>query len=80
MANTTSYAILAVLPVIGWFLYIQLYSWRFSKFNHIPQSFPSSLLFGHLKSLAEGFKRLGDSKRHHGMLVPFSSIDKRSIA
>jgi len=65
MVNT-QYAILAVLPVVVWFLSSQIYNWRFKKFNHIPQYSQRSLLLGHLKAVAEGFKRLGDSRRHAG--------------
>ncbi|KAF2683403.1 cytochrome P450 [Lentithecium fluviatile CBS 122367] len=63
MVNT-SYALLAAVPAIAWFLYLQLYNWRFKTFSHIPQHFQNTLLLGHLKTLAGGFKRLGDSRRH----------------
>jgi hypothetical protein len=65
MSNTL-YALLAVMPLVAWFLYSQMYNWRFKMFNHVPQYFESSLVLGHLKSLAAGFKRLGDSRRHPG--------------
>jgi hypothetical protein len=68
MENTQhGYLVLAVLPVAAWLLYNHIYSWRFNKFNNIPEYFPRSLLLGHLKILAAGFKRLGDSRRHAGM-------------
>ena len=67
-----SYAVLAVLPVVVWLLYTQLYNWRFRKFAHIPQYFPRLLFLGHLKSIGAGLERLGDTRRHPGK---FASID-----
>ncbi|KAF2474484.1 cytochrome P450 [Lindgomyces ingoldianus] len=62
MANIT-YAILAILPLVAWYLYVQARRWRFKKYAHIPH-LPSSFALGHLKFIAEGFKKLGDSRRH----------------
>ncbi|KAF2645764.1 cytochrome P450 [Massarina eburnea CBS 473.64] len=59
-----TYTTLAVVSALAWFLYIQLYNWRFRPFSHIPQYYPNSLLFGGIKTIAGAFKRLGDLRRH----------------
>lgn len=60
----SSYAILALLPIVAVFLYSQIYNWRYKKFSHIPQYLPLSLPLGHLKCIAKAYKQLGDSRRH----------------
>ncbi|KAF2259173.1 cytochrome P450 52A12 [Lojkania enalia] len=60
-----SYTVLALLPVLAWYLYIQLRQWRFKKYGHIPTHYTQSLLLGHLKVIAEGFQKIGDGRRHH---------------
>ncbi|KAF2733757.1 hypothetical protein EJ04DRAFT_494787, partial [Polyplosphaeria fusca] len=60
MANLT-YAVLALVPV-SWYIYFQLRQWRFQKYSHIPQHYPQSFLLGHLKLIAEGFKKFGDGR------------------
>ena len=71
MANVV-YAAAAVLPIIAYVIYLQLYNWRFKKYKHIPQ-LSNSLLIGHLPHIAKGFKRLGDARRHIGkVLIPES--------
>lgn len=67
MASIT-YTILALLPVFAWYLYAQIKQWRFRKYAHIPHALPTTLALGHLKSIAEGFKKLGDGRRHVGLL------------
>ncbi|KAJ4301155.1 hypothetical protein N0V90_003245 [Kalmusia sp. IMI 367209] len=62
MVNIT-YAVLALLPVIAYYIYTQLYNWRFRKYKDLPQ-FPNTLLLGHLKYIALGYKKLGDARRH----------------
>jgi hypothetical protein len=65
MANIT-YAVLAILPAVVWYLYAQLRQWRFKKYSHIPNCLPQSLPLGHLKLIADGFKKIGDSRAHVG--------------
>lgn len=71
MAEIT-YAILAFLPVIGWYFYTQMKQYRFKKFAHVPIQYPQSLALGHLKLMAEGFKKVGDSRKHVGALILLS--------
>ncbi|KAF1971388.1 cytochrome P450 52A11 [Bimuria novae-zelandiae CBS 107.79] len=60
---TNVYAILAIVPIAAYFVYLQLYSWRFRKYKDYPQ-LPNSLFMGHLPHIASGFKKFGDARRH----------------
>ncbi|KAF2112350.1 cytochrome P450 [Lophiotrema nucula] len=62
MAQLT-YAILALLPAVLWYLWAQLRQWRFKKYSHIPIVYPQSLPLGHLKLLGEGFMKM-EKGRH----------------
>ncbi|KAF1950714.1 cytochrome P450 [Byssothecium circinans] len=62
--ETNTYVSLALLAALVWFLYIQLYNWRFKKFSHIPQHYPNTLLLGGGPTIGRAFKRLGDKRRH----------------
>lgn len=66
MANN-AYIALAVLPIVAYLVYIQVYNWRFKKYKHIPQ-LPNSLFIGHLPQIASGFKKFGDTRRHIGTM------------
>ncbi|KAF2792269.1 cytochrome P450 [Melanomma pulvis-pyrius CBS 109.77] len=63
MTNVT-YAVLALLPLVTWYLFTQLRGWRFQKYSHLSNQFPQSFLFGHLEIIAKGFIKFGDSRRH----------------
>jgi hypothetical protein len=71
---TVTFAVLALLPLLTWYLYAQAKAWRFKKFRHIPQQFPSSLVLGHLGLIAGGYKEVGGSKHHVGTLVHHLNI------
>jgi hypothetical protein len=60
------YALLALMPVVGYFLFYQLQQYRFKKFAHIPTPIKPNIFLGHLGSMAAGFKKFGDSKVHPG--------------
>ncbi|KAF2134227.1 cytochrome P450 [Dothidotthia symphoricarpi CBS 119687] len=62
--SSTSYAVLASLPILVWYLYYLLSQWRFKKFAHIPGQLPSNLFLGHLGYMIEGYKKLGSSLPH----------------
>lgn len=62
----TAYAVLAVLPVLAYFLYLQLQQYRFKRFAHIPTPLKPNLFLGHLGLMAAGFKKFGNSKVHPG--------------
>ncbi|KAF2003512.1 hypothetical protein P154DRAFT_94828 [Amniculicola lignicola CBS 123094] len=68
MAETT-YAILAILPVIVWIIYTRLKSWRFNNYSHIPQTHAQSLFLGHLNTIAKFYKQIGDGRRHIDYIV-----------
>ncbi|KAF2710389.1 cytochrome P450 [Pleomassaria siparia CBS 279.74] len=61
---TLIYAFLTLTPLVAWYVYTQLHRWRFQKYSHLPKMFPQSLLFGHLKDIAQGLVKLGDHRRH----------------
>ncbi|KAF2184999.1 cytochrome P450 [Zopfia rhizophila CBS 207.26] len=61
MADLT-YAVLALLPLVAWYLYSQFVHWRFNKYKYIPH-LPQSLLLGNLKTFAD-FYKMGDGRRH----------------
>ncbi|KAF2876129.1 cytochrome P450 [Massariosphaeria phaeospora] len=63
MASPT-YAVLALLPLVSWFLYTQLTRWRFKKFANMPYVKPPSLLLGNLKHMDETMKKIGDPRHH----------------
>ncbi|KAF2652552.1 cytochrome P450 [Lophiostoma macrostomum CBS 122681] len=63
MANII-YPVLAILPALVWYLHAELRQWRFKKYSHIPNRLPQSLPLGHLKLIADGFKKFGDSRAH----------------
>lgn len=65
MAETT-YALLALLPLLGYFLYFQLQQYRFKRFAHIPTTLKPSLFLGHLGHMAAAYKKFGNSKVHPG--------------
>jgi hypothetical protein len=65
---TTTYAILALVPVLAWYFY----TWRFKKDGHIPHQFPKGI-FGHIPLMTAGFKKFGDTRRHAGKLVEAST-------
>ena len=67
MAETT-FAILALLPVLAYFLYHQLQQYRYKRFAHIPSILEPNLFFGHLGYIAAGFQKHGNSKIHPGMV------------
>jgi cytochrome P450 len=55
-------ALLALTPVLLILLYNVATRWRFKKYAEFPQ-LPKTLILGHLKLIAEIFKR-GDGRRH----------------
>merc|ERR1712137_432974 len=59
-----SYAVLALIPAIGWLLYMQVSQWRFKRFAHIPSKLSSNLLYGHLGHIAAEYKKAGSSTVH----------------
>ncbi|KAF9730673.1 hypothetical protein PMIN06_004166 [Paraphaeosphaeria minitans] len=61
--SSIAYAVLAVLPVVAYLIYAQLYRWRYKMFKEFPQ-LPNSLLIGHLPYIASGFKKFGDARCH----------------
>ncbi|KAF2624310.1 cytochrome P450 52A12 [Macroventuria anomochaeta] len=63
MAETT-YAVLAVLPVLVYVLYYQLQQYRFKRYAHIPTPLKPNLFLGHLGYMAAGLKKSGNSKMH----------------
>lgn len=67
MAETT-YAVLALLPVVVYLIYHQLWQYRFKKFAHIPTSLKANTFIGHLGHMAAGFKKLGNARAHPGMI------------
>lgn len=73
MAETT-YAILALLPVVAYLLYHQLQQYRYKRFAHIPSTLKPNLFFGHVPNMAAGFKKFGNSKIHPGMVELGSPI------
>jgi hypothetical protein len=73
MTNITL-SVLALLPVLIWYLFTHIHRWRFKKYNHLPMQFPQSFIFGHLKVIAEGFMKSGDSRRHVGMHIDSSHV------
>ncbi|KAF1945420.1 cytochrome P450 [Clathrospora elynae] len=60
----TLYAILALLPVVSWFLYYQLGQWRHKPFAHIPSKLSTNLFLGHLGHIAAQYKKVGSSDVH----------------
>jgi hypothetical protein len=67
--ETRTYGMLALLSVVVFFLYLQLYNWRLKKYRHIPHAYPNSLVFGHLMTIGKAASRLGDSRRHPGQFL-----------
>lgn len=63
----TAYAILALLPVLAYFLYQQLHQYRYKKFAHIPSILKPNLFVGHVGYMAAGYQKYGNSKMHPGM-------------
>lgn len=64
------YAVLALVPIALYFLYCQLWQYRFRRFSHIPNSLEPNIFVGHVGHMAAGFKRLGDSRAHPGTAIP----------
>ncbi|KAF2198204.1 cytochrome P450 [Delitschia confertaspora ATCC 74209] len=62
MTSDKCVALLALVPLVVFFLYTQLMRWRFKKYAHLPQ-LPKSFLLGHLGLVAELYKK-GDGRRH----------------
>ncbi len=62
----TAYAILALLPVLGYFLYQQLWQYRFKRHAHIPTSMKPNLFLGHLGYMAAAFQKFDNPKVHPG--------------
>lgn len=60
-------ALLALLPLLAFYLYQRLYYHRFQEFANWPQ-LPTSLIWGHLKQLGV-FIDKGEKNRHAGMSV-----------
>ena len=65
----TAYAVLALMPVVVYFLYYQLQQYRFKTFAHIPSSLKPGLFFGHVGHMVAGFKKHGNSKMHPGTVI-----------
>ena len=61
----TTYAVLALVPVIASLLYYQLLRYR-SRYAHIPTVLKPNLFLGCVPYMIEGFKKFGDSKIHPG--------------
>lgn len=61
--------ILALSPILGYYLYKKLYHLRFKQLSDIPQLEPS-LIWGHLKALNE-FIISGEAQRHIGTIDPY---------
>lgn len=72
MADLT-FAFLALVPLLSWYFYEQLKKWRYQKYGHVPTFSPNNFALGHLKDIAEGFKKLGDNRRHVGRRSPYPS-------
>ena len=56
--------LLALMPLLLWYLYTEAKRQRFKKYAHIPHLTPS-LVLGHMKTIGD-FYKTGDKRRHIG--------------
>jgi len=60
----TARVLLALMPLLLWYLYTEAKRQRFKKYAHIPHLTPS-LVLGHIKTISD-FYKTGDKRRHVG--------------
>jgi hypothetical protein len=60
----TARVLLALMPLLLWYLYTEAKRQRFKKYAHIPHLTPS-LVLGHMKTISD-FYKTGDKRRHIG--------------
>lgn len=60
----TARVLLALIPLLLWYLYTEAKHQRFKKYAHIPHLTPS-LVLGHMKTISD-FYKTGDKRRHIG--------------